>query len=75
MGQMNWTSEVEPSTFTRASLEYRRKASALSQRASVEADPRKVRALLQLAISWIQVAENEELMASEYRASAHMHNF
>ncbi|WP_457488237.1 hypothetical protein [Tardiphaga sp. P5_C10] len=75
MGQMNWTPQVESSTFTRASLEYRRKASALSQRASVEGDPRKVRALLQLAISWIQVAENEELMASEYRASAHMHSF
>jgi hypothetical protein len=47
MGQMNWTPQVESSTFTRASL----------------------------AISWIQVAENEELMASEYRASAHMHSF
>jgi hypothetical protein len=75
MGQMNWTPEAEPSTFTRSSLDYRRKASALSQRASVEGDPRKVRALLQLAISWIQVAENEELMASEYRATSHMHNF
>ncbi|KAA0074438.1 hypothetical protein [Tardiphaga sp. P9-11] len=73
MGQMDWTSEAEPSTFTRTSLEYRRKASALSQRASMENDPRKVRALLQLAISWIQVAENEELMASEYRTTSHMY--
>jgi hypothetical protein len=71
MGQMNWIAEAEPSTFTRSSLEYRRKASLLSQRASVESDVRKVRALLQLAIAWIQVAENEELMASEYRANAH----
>jgi hypothetical protein len=71
MGQMNWMPEAEPSTFTRASLEYRRKASALSQRASVESDARKVGELLQLAISWIQVAENEELMASEYRANTH----
>jgi hypothetical protein len=69
MGQMNWITEAEPSTFTRSSLEYRRKASELSQRASVEGDVRKVRILLQLAISWIQVAENEELMASEYRAN------
>jgi hypothetical protein len=71
MGQMNWINEVESSTFTPSSLEYRRKASALSQRASVESDARKVGELLQLAISWIQVAENEELMASEYRANAH----
>lgn len=71
MGQMSWMPEAEPSTFTRTSLEYRRKAAALSQKASVEGDARKVSELLQLAIAWIQVAENEELMASEYRAHAH----
>jgi hypothetical protein len=71
MGQMNWITEAEPSTFTRSSLEYRRKASMLSQQASVEGDARRVRSLLNLAVAWIQVAENEELMASEYRANGH----
>jgi hypothetical protein len=69
MGQMNRIQEVDFSTFTPDSLGYRQKASALGQRASMESDVKKVRALLDLAVSWIQLAENEELMASEMRAT------
>lgn len=69
MGQMHQIEEVDVSTFTPDSLKYRRKASALGQRASVESDVDKIRAMLDLAISWIQLAENEELMASEYRSA------
>jgi hypothetical protein len=69
MGQMNRIQEVDLSTFTPESLGYRQKASALGQKASVEGDPEKIRAMLDLAVSWIQLAENEELMASESRAS------
>ena len=67
MGQMHQFEEVDVSTFTPNSLRYRQKASALGQRASVEDDQEKVRAMLDLAVSWIQLAENEELMASESR--------
>lgn len=68
MGQMqSFEDIVDVSTFTPDSLRYRQKASALGQRASVEDDQEKVRAMLDLAVSWIQLAENEELMASESR--------
>ena len=67
MGQMQQFEDVDVSTFTPDSLRYRQKASALGQRASVEDDLEKVRAMLDLAVSWIQLAENEELMASESR--------
>ncbi len=69
MGQMHQYEEVDLSTFTPDSLRYRQKASALGQQASVESDIEKVRAMLNLAVSWIQLAENEELMASESRAT------
>ena len=69
MGQMHQIEDVDVSTFTPDSLRYRQKASALGQRASVESDGEKIRAMLDLAVSWIQLAENEELMASEYRTS------
>lgn len=68
MGQMqSFEDVIDVSTFTPDSLRYRQKASALGQRASVEDDQEKVRAMLDLAVSWIQLAENEELMASESR--------
>jgi hypothetical protein len=67
MGQMHQFEDVDISTFTPDSLRYRQKASLLGQRASVESDLDKVRAMLDLAVSWIQLAENEELMASESR--------
>ncbi len=69
MGQMHQFEEVDQSTFTPDSLRYRQKASRLGQRASVESDIEKIRALLDLAVSWIQLAENEELMASEGRST------
>jgi hypothetical protein len=69
MGQMHQYEEVDLSTFTPDSLRYRQKASLLGQKASVESDIEKVRAMLDLAVSWIQLAENEELMASESRAT------
>lgn len=67
MGQMHHIEDVGTSTFTPDSLRYRQKASLLGQRASVESDLDKVRTMLDLAVSWIQLAENEELMASESR--------
>jgi hypothetical protein len=67
MGQMHQFDDVDVSTFTPDSLRYRQKASLLGQRASVESDFEKIRAMLDLAVSWIQLAENEELMASESR--------
>ena len=69
MGQMHQFEEVGLSTFTPDSLRYRQKAAALGQRASVESDIKKIREMLDLAVSWIQLAENEELMASESRAT------
>ncbi len=69
MGQMQriGEEEIDFSTFTRVSLDYRQRAAALGQRASMESDVKKIRAMLDLALSWIQLAENEELLASEYR--------
>jgi hypothetical protein len=67
MGQMEPITQPDFSTFTRASLEYRQFASALGRKAKVEGDAEKVRALLKDALAWIQLAENEELMASEVR--------
>jgi hypothetical protein len=71
MGQMQRFDEGEISTFTPVSLSYRQTASALGQRASMAADAKEVRSLLDLAKSWILLAENEELMASERRGAAH----
>jgi hypothetical protein len=69
MGQMHSIQDHVLSTFTRASLQYRQKAASLGQQACVEKDARKVRTMLEVAVSWIQLAENEELLASEHRAS------
>ncbi|MDB5553812.1 MAG: hypothetical protein JWL86_3796 [Rhizobium sp.] len=72
MGQMQPIQDDVLSTFTRVSLQYRQKAASLGQMACVEKDARKVRSLLEVAVSWIQLAENEELLASEHRASIHI---
>jgi hypothetical protein len=71
MGQFHRFEEGEISTFTPVSLSYRQNASALGQKASMASDAKEVRALLDLAKSWILLAENEELMASERRGAAH----
>ena len=69
MGQLHRIEEAGLSTFTSVSLQYRQTAAGLGVRAHMEDDPVKVRAMLDLALAWIQLAENEELMASEYRSS------
>jgi hypothetical protein len=66
--QMQRFEEGETSTFTAVSLGYRQMASSLGKKASMSSDPREVRDLLDLAKSWILLAENEELMASEARS-------
>ena len=43
-------------------LRYRRKASAIGAQATAEADIEKELALLHHALSYIQLAENEELL-------------
>jgi hypothetical protein len=68
MGQMQRFEESELSTFTPVSLSYRQTASMLGKKASVSSDAREIRDLLELAKSWILLAENEELMASEARS-------
>lgn len=68
MGQMQRFEESELSTFTPVSLNYRQMASMLGKKASVSNDAREIRDLLELAKSWILLAENEELMASEARS-------
>jgi hypothetical protein len=70
MGQMYKFEETEISSFTCVSLGYRQMASSLGKKASVSGDPREIRDLLELAKSWLLLAENEELMASEARGSA-----
>jgi hypothetical protein len=70
MGQMHRFEVAELSTFTSTSFEFRQRASMLGQQASMESDLEKVRDLLQLAVNWIQLAENEELIASERRSSS-----
>ncbi|MBC7575740.1 MAG: hypothetical protein H7312_00025 [Tardiphaga sp.] len=71
MGQMHrFEEDVGFSTFTTASLEYRQAAASLGRKASLEDDIDKVRVFLDLALSWIQLAENEELLASESRSMA-----
>lgn len=68
MGQMQRFEESEISTFTPVSLSYRQTASNLAKKASVSNDAREIRDLLELAKTWILLAENEELMASEARS-------
>jgi hypothetical protein len=68
MGQMQRFEESDFSTFTPVSLGYRQMASSLAKKASVSSDVREIRELVELAKSWILLAENEELMASEARS-------
>jgi len=70
MGQMQSFEVDELSAFTNTSFEFRHRASMLGQQASIESDPERVRDLLQLAVNWIQLAENEELIANEHRSAA-----
>lgn len=68
MGQMQRFEDTDLSTFTPVSLSYRQMASSLGKKASVSSDVREIREFLDLARSWIMLAENEELMASEARS-------
>jgi hypothetical protein len=52
--------------------QYRRRASRLGQYASLEPDPERKRLLLEEAMSWIALAENEELLG-RYGAPATPH--
>jgi hypothetical protein len=49
----------------RKSIEYRLRAAELSRRAEVATDAVDVKSLLQDAISWIQLAENEEWLVTK----------
>ena len=44
---------------------YRRKAAAFSRLAEAESDPEKIFPLIQQALSWIQFAENEEVLNAD----------
>ncbi len=48
------------------STQYRLRASALARTAEAQDDDEEARLLLQLATSWIELAENEEWLASSY---------
>jgi hypothetical protein len=49
----------------RKSVEYRLKAAELSRRAEVATDAADVKSLLQDAVSWIQLAENEDWLVTK----------
>jgi len=49
------------------STRYRLRASQISQAAEHEADDVKMRALLSQALSWVQLAENEEWLGVLHR--------
>jgi hypothetical protein len=48
--------------FTPDPAQYRRRASRLGQYANLEPDPERKRLLLEEAMSWVVLAENEELL-------------
>lgn len=50
---------------TQQSLIYRRKASEFARLAEAEPDEIKMLPLLHQALSWIQMAENEEFLAGD----------
>ena len=50
------------------STRYRLKASQISRGLEHEVDDEKVRALLSLALSWVQLAENEEWLGVLHRS-------
>lgn len=47
---------------TRTSLQYRKRAAEVGQKAMESTDDAEMLRLLHQALSWIQLAENEELM-------------
>jgi hypothetical protein len=53
---------------TQQSLVYRRKAAQLARLAEAEPDEIKMAPLIHQALSWIQMAENEEYLASASEA-------
>jgi hypothetical protein len=56
--------------FTPQSLTYRRKAAALARLAEAEQDELKMLPIVHQALSWIQLAENEELLSPGQSGSA-----
>lgn len=50
-------------THTPRSLAFRRRAAEIADKAITEPDADRMAALLQQALSWIQLAENEEFLA------------
>jgi hypothetical protein len=54
------------------SVEYRLTAAELSRRAEVATDAVEVKSLLQDAVSWIQLAENEEWLVTKLLTAAEM---
>jgi hypothetical protein len=53
---------LDMTRFTPDPAQYRRRASRLGQYASLEPDPERKRLLLEEAMSWVALAENEELL-------------
>jgi hypothetical protein len=54
----------------RKSIEYRLTAAELSRRAEVATDAVEVKSLLQDAVSWIQLAKNEEWLVTKLLIAA-----
>jgi len=54
---------TDRSMMTDQSVIYRQRASALGKEAEAEADFEKMNTLLQTALAWIHLAENEELLS------------
>jgi hypothetical protein len=50
---------------TAQSMTYRKRASALAKQADASSDHDRMARLLQEALSWIAVAENEEFIAAQ----------
>jgi hypothetical protein len=54
--------DIDMIRFAPDPAQYRRRASRLGQYASLEPDPERKRLLLEEAMSWVALAENEELL-------------
>jgi hypothetical protein len=67
---------VEPAELHMArlgkSIEYRLKAAELSRRAEVATDAAEVKSLLQDAVCWMRLSENEEWLVSKSLIAAEM---
>jgi len=57
------TGSIQARTLVSTSIRYRRRASNLGRLADAEDSEAKMLSLMQQALSWIQLAENEELLA------------